>query len=152
MKTGTAASLPKEKIILLPRYFRTIGIALVVFSLLAIIGFAFSGIEFTGMSKDTLKLFSKNLIIAGLFMIAWAKGKIENEQSFFFRLKVLGIALFAGVIHVIIKPFVDQLFGGPIENITAQDFLFLVLPLHIFFYYSQKKYVARKKDNNAGVI
>lgn len=128
-----------KRLFLLPHYFKFIGVAILVVSIIPAMVVKFMDISIDWVSQDTLKYFSLNAIITGLLILTWTKGKFENESTFSLRLKIFCLSVIFGILHMILKPFVDLLFREPLEDFSGQDFALLVLLLHLVLYSFQKK-------------
>jgi hypothetical protein len=128
-----------KRIFLLPHYFKFIGITILIASIIPAMVIKFMDISIAWLSQDTLKYFTLNAIIIGLLILTWTRGKIENESTFSLRLKIFCLSVIFGILHMILKPFVDLLFKDPVEDFSGQDLVLLVLALHLVLYSLQKK-------------
>lgn len=128
-----------KRIFLLPRYFRLIGITILIAAIIPALAIKFMNVSIAWLSQDTLKYFSLNVFISGLLILSWTKGKLENESTFSLRLKIFCLSVIFGILHMILKPFVDLLFREPMEDLSGQDLVMMVLILHLVLYALQKK-------------
>src|SRR5437764_11854059 len=82
---------------LLPNYFKKIGISILFLAFLPGIIFKLSRIELAVEQKETLKYVCMNFFILGMFLIAWAKNKVEDELTIALRIKSMMLAFLLGV-------------------------------------------------------
>lgn len=133
MKTLTA-----NKKGLLPNYFKKIGIAIVILAIIIPIIIRLSLPELHS-HKALIKLLAMNIIILGLFFIAWSRDKIEDEMTLHIRFMSMVRAFVFGIILVILQPLVDVVFSEPIAEISSQQLIATMLLFFIFTYAVQKK-------------
>lgn len=81
---------------LLPAYFKKIGIVIVLITIVPVIVFKALNIEFIQAQKKTFEQFMVIPFILGLFFVAWAKDKFEDEMSLLLRLKAIGFSFICG--------------------------------------------------------
>ncbi len=106
---------------LLPNYFKKIGIALCVITFIPPIIIKAAHINLTAAQKDLAKLLCGNAFLLGLFFIAWAKDRIEDEMTIALRLRSLAWAFSWAVLYLILYPFTYLMFcDSPIEMSGVQ--------------------------------
>ena len=149
----------QKKIYLLPTSFRYVGILLTIISLVllyirfslvikpefldfkvfAVYSFLLESKYFTFTTNHFSEEIAGLLMLAGLFLIAFASLKNENENTFELRLHSLYQALIINLIISVIAFF--TLFGlGFIYFLVGQLYLFLIIYILIFYFkvYKQK--------------
>lgn len=129
----------KNKEILLPNYFKKVGIAVMLLTFVLIVIFKTINIKLNPANKELLKLITLNGFILGLLFIAWAKDRVEDEMTISIRLRSMGFSFLSAVLFVIINPFVEMLFKAPISNLTSQNLVLNMLFVYLFMYFFQKK-------------
>ena len=129
----------KKDIALLPRYFKVIGLAVIILSIVPIVVIKSLSIKMLQVQKELWVQISANTFILGLLFIAWSKDKIEDEMTFSIRLKAMAFAFICAVFSMFISPFVDLLFKSPIENETGHQVVVVMLFVYLMSYYFQKR-------------
>jgi hypothetical protein len=129
----------KKEIVLLPRYFKVIGLVVIILAIVPMVVIKSLSIKMVQVQKELLKQFTANAIILGLLFIAWSKDKLEDEMTFPIRLKAMAFAFISAVCILVISPFVDLLFKVPIENETGHSVVIKMLLFYLIWYYFQKR-------------
>ena len=123
--------------------FMSIGIAIVVLSILAMFLRAFV------MEGDTvwLKLLLQKTVIVGMLIMSLAKDKIEDEMTITLRAQSYAIAFVVGVLYALIMPYVEYGVSNVIKPESESfkdlgDFQILVfmLMIQLMFYHTLKRY------------
>lgn len=125
---------PKQKIKLLPQYFKLIGVGLMILSIVPAAVIKLNHIQLPATGKEYSLLFTKGLFLIGLTMIAWSKDKKEDESLMFIRLTSLLWAFFS----VIFEPFFYLLFFGSDKHTSGTEAMFLMVFSYLMAYYLQK--------------
>ena len=89
--------------------------------------------------KDFYKILFFNVLILGLFFIAWSKDKFEDEMTMQLRMKAIGFTLMTSVFYIIFRPIVDLVIQEPVTAMTAQELMMFILFMYILFYKLQKR-------------
>ena len=127
-----------EMVVLLPAYFKKIGLAVIVLSLVPVIIIKSMHIEWTAFKMQLLRIFIFDALILGLFFIAWSKDKTEDELTFLIRLKAAARTFTFAVFFVIGRSVVDLTVKNPIGNLTGQDVIIMMFSVYLVVYYYQK--------------
>ena len=124
---------------LLPNYFKWIGFAMMVFVGLLLLGIKLFKVELLQNQKEALMIFTSRFFLLGLFVIALARDKVEDELILLLRLKAMGFIFTVVIVTVIIQPIIDLMWKDSIQNMTP---VYLVLRMliayHIFFFFLKK--------------
>ena len=128
----------KKEPILLPVYFKKIGLAVMIFAFIPAIVVKAMSVEMVQSQKELFRVITLNAFILGLLFVAWSKDKVEDEMTVFIRLKAMAWTFTWAVLYVIIAPFIDLLFKGPIANLTGQQVVMSMLFVYLIMYYLQK--------------
>lgn len=123
---------------LLPKYFKKIGLVLMILAFVPAVVVKSMNIEMVQSQKELFRIFTLNAFILGLLFVAWSKDKIEDEMTVAIRLKAMAWAFSLAVLYVIVKPFVDLLFKDPIQVLTGQEVVISMLFVYLIMYYLQK--------------
>ena len=127
-----------EMVVLLPAYFKKIGLAVIILSLVPVIIIKSMHIEWTAFKMQLFRVFIFDAFILGLFFIAWSKDKIEDELTFLLRLKAAAWTFAAAVFYVIERSVGDLTVKNSISNLTGQDVIIMMLSVYLVVYYYQK--------------
>lgn len=125
---------------LLPAYFKKIGIVIVLITIVLVIVFKALNIEFIQAQKKTFEQFMVIPFILGLFFVAWAKDKFEDEMSLLLRLKAIGFSFICAIVSVIIGPFIDFILGDSVVQIKGQELVTIMLFAYLIYFWIQKKF------------
>jgi hypothetical protein len=128
----------KNEQVLLPVYFKKIGLAVMISAFVPAIIVKAMSVEMVQSQKDLFRVFLLNAFILGLLFVAWSKDKIEDEMTVFIRLKAMSWTFTWAVLYVIIMPFIDLLFKEPIANLSGQSVVMSMLFVYLIMYYLQK--------------
>lgn len=128
----------KKEIVLLPRYFKIIGLVVILLAIVPMVVIKALSMEMLPVQKELLKQFTANAFILGLLFIAWSMDKLEDEMTFSIRLKAMSIAFITAVCILVINPFFDLLFKDPIENETGHSVVIKILLFYFLGYYFLK--------------
>ena len=118
----------KKEIVLLPRYFKVIGLVVIILAIVPMVVIKSLSIKMVQVQKELLKQFTANAIILGLLFIAWSKDKLEDEMTFPIRLKAMAFAFISAVCILVI-----------IENETGHSVVIKMLLFYLIWYYFQKR-------------
>ena len=123
--------------------FMSIGIAIVVLSILAMFLRAFV------MEGDTvwLKLLLQKTVIVGMLIMSLAKDKIEDEMTITLRAQSYAIAFVVGVLYALIMPYVEfgvsnvvHSGGEAFKDLGDFQVLLFMLMIQLMFYHFLKRY------------
>lgn len=128
----------QKEVVLLPKYFKKIGLIVMIFAFVPILVYRSSDIEMLPSQKELLMIFVLNAFILGLLFVAWSKDKIEDEMTFAIRMKSMAWTFSWAVFYVIVKPFIDLFFEDPIQDLTGQEVVMSMLFVYLIMYYLQK--------------
>lgn len=95
---------------LLPNYFKKFGIGLLV---LTVVFFSLRLFNAISLDKTIVLTVSTSGALVSLLILAMSKEKIEDELTAHIRLLSLGLSFIAGVVAVVIIPFISMLIGTP---------------------------------------
>jgi hypothetical protein len=128
----------KKEPILLPIYFKKIGLAVIILACVSVIIAKSMNVELIQTQKELSRALSLNAVILGLLFIAWSRDKVEDEMTLSIRLKSMCWTFIWAVLYVIIMPFIDLIFEDPISALTGQQVILSMLFLFLLHYYSVK--------------
>ncbi len=115
---------------LLPNYFKTVGVALIIISICASVIAKLYVTDLTIYQKVIFKNVGIGLIILGLFFVAWAKNKVEDEMSFQIRLQSASNAFSFAIFYTILMPFSSLVLNDG-ELLSGQELVMSMLVLHL---------------------
>ena len=115
----------------LPNYFKKIGVVLIVLTIM----FRLMPVYHT--IHESFKIIFEDFLILGLFIIAIAKDKVEDEMSELIRLKAMAYGFSFAILYVIFRDF-GLILGIEIKEINAQELLFTVLVTYHIICFTQK--------------
>ena len=104
------SKITKKKAVLLPKYFKKIGFAVMILAFLLTVVVKSMNVEMIQSQKELFRIFTLNAFILGLLFVAWSKDKVEDEMTIAIRLNAMAWAFGWAVLDVIVKPIVDLLF------------------------------------------
>ena len=116
-----------NQIILLPRYFKLVGLAIVI----ACIVIRFSGISM----PSQYGAYAPSALLLGIFIIAVSRSKVEDELTLLIRLKALGGAFVFGIIEVILSPVFRNWFTSNVDRMDAGRLIFKMLFFYFLLFY-----------------
>ena len=126
---------------LFPSYFKAIGFALILVTFLSFLFLKFTNVQLEAAQRATFKLIAMNNLVLGMLFIAWARNKVENEQSMLIRLKAIAFAFILSLFALVAKPVADIILGSNIKDMTGQDLAFMLFAFYFLGYLLQKKSV-----------
>ena len=119
----------------MPAYFKIIGLVLIVLAILSPIAIKTLNLAIVPAQKEVYKVFSLNILILGLFFVAWSKDKVENELTHAKRFRALVATIWFSIILLLIHPFIDILFKDPIQELSGQQVVINQLLFFLVMYY-----------------
>lgn len=125
--------------ILLPVYFKKIGLAVMVLAFVPATIVKSMSVELMQTQKDLYRVLTFNALILGLLFVAWSKDKVEDEMTVSIRLRAMAWSFTTTVLYVIFRPIVDLVFKDPIGTIMGQELVFCMLFGYLVMYYLQKR-------------
>lgn len=111
--------------LLLPNYFRKVGIALLIISIITLLALGFF-VDGTAIIKEV----AKKIILVSLLLIALSREKIEDELIEKLRGQAYSFAFVCGVIYALIQPLINYLTAAvvrPEKAIFAELSVFIIL-------------------------
>ncbi|HKB45448.1 MAG TPA: hypothetical protein VKC90_13705 [Chitinophagaceae bacterium] len=124
---------------LLPNYFKWIGVGMMILVGLLLIAVKLFKIELPQNQKEILMVSTLRFFLLGLFVIALARDKIEDELTLLLRLKAMGFIFTLVIVTVIIQPIIDLIWKNPLENLTPPHLVLrMLIAYHIFFFFLKK--------------
>ncbi len=125
----------------LPNYFKKIGLAIFVASILFLLGVAI----FTD-GNEAFKLIIKSVMLISLLLIVLAKEPIEDELVDQLRGQAFSFAFISGVVYAVVQPYVNYLIAvllKPEKAVFAGlgDFVILwfMLVVYLCFFHLLKR-------------
>jgi ABC-type Fe3+-siderophore transport system permease subunit len=131
--------ISKNKPKLFPRYFKIIGIFVLLMAIVVIIVDKTMSPQIILANRTLYKISVLNVIILGLFFIAWSKNKIEDEMIYAIRIRSMATSLLAGVVFLFIDPLIDLLFSNPLQSMDGQKVVMFMLLSYLFSFTLQKE-------------
>ncbi|MEJ7913041.1 MAG: hypothetical protein WKF70_07795 [Chitinophagaceae bacterium] len=147
-KTGDLVSGSK-KLALLPNYFKTVGIIIIILSFVApVIMINLIDIEIFQTQKELVKYVLMNFVILGLVLIALASEKVEDDFTNSIRVKSGIFSFLSMIAYVILKPVNDFFLKSPDLDYDAQDLVLVMLFVYLILFLIQKQWkkVHRRKS------
>jgi hypothetical protein len=130
-----------QKRLQLPNYFKKFGIALGLFSLLAIFVFRFFIDD-----ADALILVASRILLIALLILAVTKEKVEDELVVKLRSEAFTFAFIAGVVYAIFQPLITMFLSMIIkpekayyEDMSVFVILWFMLVVHLCYFYLLKR-------------
>ncbi len=127
----------------LPHRFMTIGIAIVLLSIVMMFVRAFA------MEGDTLwlKLLLQKTLLIGMLIMSLSKDKIEDEMTVSLRAQSYAIAFVIGVIYALVMPYVEfgvsnvvHSGGETFKDLGDFQVLLFMLMIQLMFYHNLKRF------------
>ena len=127
----------------LPNRFMSIGIAIVLLSIVMMFVRAFA------MEGDTqwLKLLLQKTVLVGMLIMSLSKDKIEDEMTISLRAQSYAIAFVVGVIYALVMPYVEfgvsnavHSGGEAFKDLGDFQVLLFMLMIQLMFYHNLKRY------------
>ena len=128
----------KKEAVLLPKYFKIIGLVVMIVAFVPVIIFKSLNIAMVVAQKELFRVLTLNAFILGLLFVAWSKDNVEDEMTVALRLKAMAWTFSWAVLYVFVKPIVDLLFKDPIQDLTGQQVIMSMLFVYLIMYYLQK--------------
>ena len=132
------SKINKKQAVLLPKYFKIIGLVVMILAFVIAVVVKAMNIEMLQSQKELFRVFTLNAFIVGLLFVAWSRDKVEDEMTIAIRLKSMAFTFSWAVFYVIVKPIVDLLFKDPIQDLTGQQVVMSMLFVYLIIYYVQK--------------
>jgi hypothetical protein len=129
----------KNKIVLLPTYFKIIGIVVMILAFVPAVIVMLMNIEIIQSQKELFKVMTLNVLILGLFFIVMAKDKVEDEMTFVIRLKAMAWTFSWAVLYVIVKSLVDLFLKDLPQDLSGQQVVLTMLFVYLIMYYVKKR-------------
>jgi hypothetical membrane protein len=131
----------KNVLRLLTNYFKKIGLAIILLSILfvVIVGIFFRETDFIQNHKLAMKIFSFDFLILGTFVICLSRDKEEDERIALLRTQSMALAFVFGVGFTIIGPLVDLVFGDPISKGDPHQIILTMIWVYLFWFIARKK-------------
>lgn len=129
----------KVKAEMLPNYFKKIGVLIMIVTFVVLVILKIMHSDILHVQSHLFRIFSINTFLLGLFFVAAARDKVEDEMTAFIRLKSMQWAFLFSIIYVIFRPFEYLIWGDPIEEMQAQGLVLLMLIAYLLMYFIQKK-------------
>ena len=125
----------------LPNYFKKIGLGIILLAVAIPVSAKLLSYEFAEEEKDFYKVIIFNVLILGLFFVAWARDKFEDEMTMQIRMKAIGFTIMTAVFYMILRPIIDLILQDPVSKMSAQELMLFILLMYILFYKLQKRNV-----------
>ncbi|MCF8261867.1 MAG: hypothetical protein K9J12_13895 [Melioribacteraceae bacterium] len=124
----------------LPNYFKKVGYALFILSIVSMFINAFTVNDL--MFREIVKLG----MLIGLLLVSISKEEIEDELVKELRMQSYTFAFIAGVVFSLLMPFVDFIFdyfssgnGAIVKDLGDWQILWLLLSIQVFYFEYLKK-------------
>lgn len=124
-----------------PNYFKKIGLGIILLAVAIPVSAKLLSYEFAGEEKDFYKVIIFNVLILGLFFVAWARDKFEDEMTMQIRMKAIGFTIMTAVFYMTLRPIIDLILQDPVSKMSAQELMLFILLMYILFYKLQKRSV-----------
>jgi len=121
---------------LLPSYFKIVGLIVIALSFVAAF---FMKSYITADQKPLAKTITINIIIVGLFLIAWTRDKVEDEMSVHLRFQSMAVSFLFGVMYAVFFPVASYFMDGTNLDISGQQLVMAMLIFFIFTYTFKKR-------------
>ncbi len=128
-----------KKLKLFPRWFKYLGLVLIVIS--ATVPFSFD-LNLLYDGKNYIGVQGANL---GLFLICFARDKIEDEMTNLIRLKSFYRSVIFGFLYVIVMDTGSYIMGNKFNEMPAYQLVFYIMSFYIFSYYITKSKIRSDK-------
>ncbi len=125
--------------VLLPGYFKMIGIAVMILAFAVAISFKSMNVEMGIEQKELLRELTMNGFILGLLFLVTSRDKVEDELTLLIRLKSMSWTFVWAVFLVIVTPIIDLLFDDAIEPLSGQQVVGSMLCGYLIMYNWQKR-------------
>ncbi len=131
---------PRRRSGLLPNYFKLIGLGVIILAIVPALVVNTMGLALSQIQKETFLQLTMNGFIFGLFFVAWAKDKFEDEMSLLLRLRAMGFAFLCAIFFVILDPVFNLVLRDRIREIKSQELVTTMLFVYIIYFWLQKKF------------
>jgi len=121
---------------LFPTYFKIVGLIVIVLGFVAM--FVLKPIV-TPEQKPLAKTITINIVILGLFFIAWSRDKIEDEMSVHLRFHAMALSFIFGVMFSFADPIINLITGSDDFDLPGQQLVMTMLLFFIFTYAIKKR-------------
>lgn len=128
----------KKQLILLPTYFKWVGLATMALSVIANIVLKQGKQELVDLS-EVYRTLTLNGFILGIFFLALSKDKVEDEMTMSFRLRSMSFSFIGAIIMVVVRPVIDILSGDTISMMSSQSVVMSMLIVYVASYYLNKR-------------
>lgn len=125
--------------VMLPRYFKMIGLAVMILAFAVAISFKSLNVEMGIDQKEMLRELTMNGFILGLLFLVTSRDKVEDELTLLIRLKSMSWTFVWAVFLVIVTPIIDLLFDDAIEPLSGQQVVGSMLCGYLIMYNWQKR-------------
>jgi glucose uptake protein GlcU len=125
--------------VLLPGYFKMIGIAVMILAFAVAISFKSMNVALGIEQKELLRELTMNAFILGLLFLVTSRDKVEDELTLLIRLKSMSWTFVWAVFLVIVTPIIDLLFDDAIEPLSGQQVVGSMLCGYLIMYNWQKR-------------
>lgn len=132
---------------LFPNYVKKLGIGLMLLGFIPAAIAKFRNTSFIIAHQQTFYIITMNLFILGLFCIAWAKDKKEDERSIHIRMRSISWTFMFAIFYIISGPIIELMFGGGMFSLSGQQVVVTMLIVYISMYYIQKNGKINAKYN-----
>ncbi len=127
----------------LPHRFMTIGIAVVLLSIVMMFVRAFA---MEGETEWLKELLQKTMLV-GMLIMSLSKDKVEDEMTVSLRAQSYAIAFVTGVIYALVMPYVEfgvsnvvHSGGETLKDLGDFQVLLFMLMIQLMFYHNLKRY------------
>lgn len=127
----------------LPHRFMTIGIAIIIAS---IVGMFVRAFALEGDLVWLKQLLQKTLLV-GMLIMSMSKDKVEDEMTISLRAQSYAIAFVVGVIYALVMPYVEygvsnfvHSGGEAFKDLGDFQVLLFMLMIQLMFYHNLKRY------------
>ena len=119
---------------LLPNYFKKVGLSLIIISIMSAVIIKVFHLDDL-FNKKILGTIFLDLLIIFCCLIIFSRDKIEDEMTFFIRLKHFA-GTFAGMVTmVILRNIMDIASGENPKDYSATELIFAMCFFHLTFHY-----------------
>ena len=113
--------------LMLPNYFKKVGIAVIALTVLAVVVIKLSGLQLSVRQLELAPTMMLNFIIVGLLFITLSRDKEEDEMTLVLRWKAMAWAFLTGSMYIIVLPIVNFIMQNPYTPITGQYIVMFML-------------------------
>ena len=131
-------SINRPAIRLFPNYFKKLGLLVVVLVALSFFYVVIVRPPASQHFKELTKAAMLSILGLGLFFIAIAKEKIEDELAQVLRLKAMASAFLFGVIQGILSPIFSLIFENRVEVVNGPQLIMGMLFFYLLIFHIHK--------------